>query len=150
MNKIHYLMNREVNYTLSKCFLTRLTGREEVPLVKTDACGLVLFRFNNDFTGLRFKLVLNDIEILTAAHIHLGMRGENGQIVAFLFGPVTSGISVNRGVVTGIIVESDLTGPLQGISLLDLARKMEIGNSYVNAHTENHPNGEIRGQIKRF
>ncbi|MGH1145207.1 CHRD domain-containing protein [Bacillus pseudomycoides] len=150
MNKIHYLMNREVNYTLSKCFLTRLTGREEVPLVKTDACGLVLFRFNTGFTGLRFKLVLNDIEILTAVHIHLGTRGENGQVVAFLFGPVTRGISVNRGVVTGIIVESDLTGPLQGMSLLELARKMEIDNSYVNAHTENHPNGEIRGQIKRF
>lgn len=143
-------MNREVTHTMSKGFFARLTGREEVPPVRTDAFGLAQFRFNNDFTRLRFKLVVNDIEKLTVAHIHLGMRGENGPVVVFLFGPVTRGISVDRGVVTGIITESDLVGPLQGMSLLELAREMEAGNTYVNAHTENHPNGEIRGQIKEI
>ena len=121
-----------------------------MPPVRTDAYGLALFRFNNDFTKLKFKLVVKDIEKLTAAHIHLGMKKENGPAFAFLFKPVTHGISVDRGVVTGIIVECDLVGPLQGMSLLELAREMEAGNTYVNVHTENHPNGQIRGQIKRF
>ncbi|MBO1580620.1 CHRD domain-containing protein [Bacillus sp. XF8] len=134
---------------MSKCFFAKLTGREEVPPVITDACGIAQFKFNNDFTRLRFKLVVNDIDKLTVAHIHLGMRGEEGDVVAFLFGPVTPGISVDRVVVTGIITESDLVGPLQGMSLLDLAREMEDRNTYVNVHTENHPNGEIRGQIKQ-
>ncbi|KLA27073.1 CHRD domain-containing protein [Bacillus cereus] len=135
---------------MAKCFFARLTGREEVPPVRTEAFGLAQFIFNSDFTRLRFKLVVNDIEKLTAAHIHLGMRGENGPVIAFLFGPVTRGISVDRGVVTGIITEDDLVGPLQGMTLLELAREMETGNTYVNVHTEDHPNGEIRGQIRKF
>lgn len=143
-------MNKEVNHVLSKCFIAKLTGREEVPPVCTDAFGIAQFRFNSDFTRLPFKLVVHDIEQVTAAHIHLGRRGENGPVVVFLFGPVTRGISVNRGVVTGIITESDLVGPLQGMSLLELAREMDTGNTYVNVHTEKHPAGEIRGQIKRF
>lgn len=139
-----------MNHVLSKCFIAKLTGREEVPPVYTDAFGIAQFRFSNDFTRLRFKLVVHDIEQVTAAHIHLGRRGENGPVVVFLFGPVTRGISVNRGVVTGTITESDLVGPLQGMSLLELAREMDVSNSYVNVHTEKHPAGEIRGKIKRF
>jgi hypothetical protein len=92
---------------------------------------------------------VNDLEKFTAAHIHLGMRGQNGPVVAFLFGPVTRGISIDTGVATGTITKDDLVGPLQGMSLLELARQMKAGNTYVNAHTERHPNGEIRGQIRQ-
>ncbi|WP_242281027.1 CHRD domain-containing protein [Bacillus cereus group sp. BfR-BA-01347] len=134
---------------MAKCFFARLTGREEVPPVRTIAFGLAQFIFNRDFTRLRFKLVVNDIEKLTVAHIHLGMRGENGPVIAFLFGPESRGISIYRGVVTGAIMEEDLVGPLQDMSLFELAREMKAGNTYVNIHTENHPNGEIRGQIRK-
>ncbi|WP_090689447.1 CHRD domain-containing protein [Bacillus sp. 166amftsu] len=150
MNNIWHQINKEVNHTLSQCFIAKLGGREEVPSVCTNAFGIAQFRINDDFTILPFKLVVHDIERVTAAHIHLGEGVENGPVVVFLFGPVTRGISVDRGVVTGTITASDLVGPLQGISLLDLVRKMGAGNTYVNVHTEKHPNGEIRGQIKRF
>ncbi|MCI0765841.1 CHRD domain-containing protein [Bacillus sp. TL12] len=109
---------------MSTCFISKLTGREEVPPVYTDA----QFRFNNDFMKLQFKLVVHDIEQVTAAHIHLG----------------------DRGVVTGTISETDLVGPLQNMSLLELANRMNTGNTYVNVHTEKHPPGQIRGQIRRF
>lgn len=131
-------------------FLARLTGREEVPPVNTDAFGSTEFVFNEDFSKLRFRLVVNDLEKFTAAHIHLGMRGQNGPVVVFLFGPVPRGISTYTGVVTGTITENDLVGPLQGISLLELARQMQLGNTYINVHTERYPNGEIRGQIKKL
>jgi hypothetical protein len=29
-----------------------------------------------------------------------------------------------------------------------LTKSMELGETYVNVHSEEHPNGEIRGQIK--
>ncbi|AAY60543.1 CHRD domain protein (plasmid) [Bacillus cereus E33L] len=76
-------MNGEVNHTMSKCFFARLTGREEVPPVRTDAFGSAQFIFNKDFTRVCFKLVVNDIKKLTAAHIHLGMRGEMGRLLPF-------------------------------------------------------------------
>jgi hypothetical protein len=130
-------------------FFARLTGGQDVPPVNTDAFGSASFVFNDDFTRLRFKLVVNDLDEFTVSHIHLGMRGQNGPVVIFLFGPVTRGISVNTGVVTGTITEDDLVGPLQGMSLFELAKQMNAGNTYVNAHTERYPDGEIRGQIRQ-
>ena len=38
--------------------------------------------------------------------------------------------------------------PMAGKTLIDLNKAMELGETYVNVHTEEHPNGEIRGQIK--
>jgi hypothetical protein len=131
-------------------FFANLSGRQEVPPVNTDAFGSAQFIFNEDFTKLRFKLVVNDLEKFIVAHIHIGMKGMNGPVVAFLFGPITRGISVDTGVVTGTITKADLIGPLQGMSLIELAVQMKEGNAYVNAHTERYPNGEIRGQIKRL
>lgn len=94
-------------------------------------------------------LTVRNIRKVTQAHIHLGRVGVNGPVVAFLFGPVDFGISVNRGVVTGVITRNDLTGPLAGRSLASLIEAFRNGRAYVNVHTVNHPNGEIRGQVRR-
>ena len=40
-----------------------------------------------------------------------------------------------------------LEGPLAGKQLSDLSIAMSNGTIYVNVHTEQNPNGEIRGQI---
>ncbi|MNP53856.1 CHRD domain protein [compost metagenome] len=49
----------------------------------------------------------------------------------------------------GVLTRRDLVGPLQGRTLRDLIREIERGNTYTNVHTEQHPNGEIRGQNGR-
>lgn len=108
-----------------------------------------MFQVNNSGTELRFRLVVRNIGRVTQAHIHLGRRGQNGPIVAFLFGPSKFGISVRRGVVRGVLTNQDLIGPLQGRTLRDLVREFERGNAYVNVHTIQNPDGEIRGQISR-
>ena len=41
----------------------------------------------------------------------------------------------------------DLVGPLEGMSISDLIRKMRAGETYVDVHTISNPGGEIRGQI---
>jgi hypothetical protein len=48
---------------------------------------------------------------------------------------------------SGNVHASDLTGPLAGKTINDLVSAMQSGNTYVNIHTEEHPNGELRGQI---
>jgi hypothetical protein len=54
--------------------------------------------------------------------------------------------------VTGQISEGQITpanfvGPLQGMQLDDLISLMQNGSAYVNVHTEQNPQGEIRGTV---
>ncbi|MDQ0062185.1 hypothetical protein J2T14_004385 [Paenibacillus harenae] len=73
----------------------------------------------------------------------------NGPVVVTLFGPNKFGISVRRGIVRGVLTAADLSGPLAGLTIADLITEFNNGNAYVNVHTVQNPNGEIRGQIKR-
>jgi hypothetical protein len=54
--------------------------------------------------------------------------------------------------VTGQVSEGQITpanfvGPLQGMQLDDLISLMQNGQAYVNVHTEQNPQGEIRGTV---
>jgi hypothetical protein len=133
---------------MSLCFTAKLSGRQEVPPVVTDAFGSAELEFSRNFKELHFKLVVNDLQGFTQAHIHLGIKGENGPVVAFLFGPVMPGIDVEKKVIKGTLTRLDLVGPLSGLPLSELAKHINAGNAYINAHTEDFPDGEIRGQIK--
>ncbi|MFD3270020.1 CHRD domain-containing protein [Paenibacillus dendritiformis] len=130
-----------------RTFRAILSGRNEVPPVRTIASGNAIFELSSNRTQLRFRLVIRNINRVTQAHIHLGRRGQNGPIVAFLFGPSKFGISVRRGVIRGVLTSRDLIGPLKGKTIRDLIREIERGNAYVNVHTIQFPDGEIRGQI---
>jgi hypothetical protein len=48
---------------------------------------------------------------------------------------------------TGTITPDKLEGPMAGKQLSDLATAGVNDKLYVNIHTEQNPNGEIRGQI---
>jgi hypothetical protein len=134
--------------TTSSIFRATLEGEQEVPPVDSDAKGFAIFRLSNDGTELEYKVIVANIEDVTAAHIHLAPKGENGDIVAFLFNPEapTEG-RTNGALARGTITSADLVGPLEGATLSELIDQIEAGNTYVNVHTVEHPAGEIRGQI---
>jgi hypothetical protein len=52
-----------------------------------------------------------------------------------------------NGMVEGIITSADLVGPLKDETLSELIDQIEAGNTYVNVHAVEHPDGEIRGPI---
>lgn len=131
-------------------FFAMLEGSEEVPPVRTEAFGNVKFKVSRDERRMSFRLTVNNLDNFTQAHIHIGRRGVNGPVVVFLFGPVDPDISVSKGVVEGVITSGDLVGPLEGEPLSTLIDLMLDGKTYVNAHTAQNPDGEIRGQIKCF
>ncbi|KAA9028472.1 CHRD domain-containing protein [Niallia endozanthoxylica] len=133
----------------TQVFIAKLVGSEEVPPVRTNATGVTKFTVSNDGRKIVYELTVNHLDNFTQAHIHLGRRGMNGPVVAFLFGPANPDISVTRGFVEGIITEKDLVGPLQGKPLSVLIDLMRDEKTYVNAHTAQNPDGEIRGQIMR-
>lgn len=129
-------------------FFADLEGSQQVPPVRTSASGEATFRVNGANRQISFRLTMRNIQRVFAAHIHLGRPGQNGPIVAPML-MVTPSMSLNLGQVMGTISQGELTGPLQGRTLNDLIDEMEAGNTYVNAHTEQNPDGEIRGQIRR-
>lgn len=132
---------------VSAVYHARLSGANEVPAIMTSAAGRAIFWLNSDHTELRYQVVVHTLDNALASHIHLAPAGENGAVVAFLFGPAAPGGRFNGVLATGTITAQDLIGPLAGTSLADLIAAIEAGNAYVNVHTIANTGGEIRGQI---
>jgi hypothetical protein len=118
-----------------------LSGSEEVPPVQTEATGVAEFIPGED--SVAYSVNATNIQGATAGHIHLGKQGENGPVVVTLFkyDPPMNEVSE-----TGTFTADKLEGPLAGKQLPDLAAAGANGTLYVNIHTEQNPNGEIRGQ----
>jgi hypothetical protein len=130
-------------------FDARLTGESEVPPVQTNASGFADLDVEME-DGQRvvdYHLYVSNIDRVTQAHIHQGNSSENGPIIVPLFnastptGPVTGQLS------EGHITPANFVGPLQGKQLDDLIALMQNGTAYVNVHTEQNPQGEIRGTV---
>ena len=96
-------------------FVAHLSGSEEVPVVATLAQGQAIFHLSKDGNELHYKLIASNIENVVQAHIHVGAAGENGPVVAFLYGLVAPGGGRTEGVLAeGTITAADLIGPLAG------------------------------------
>jgi hypothetical protein len=140
-----------------------LEGFQEVPLVSSTGDGDFRVRIHQDGNAFDFKLTYQDLEgQVTQAHIHLAQKGVNGGITVWLCttsaitGPVPAGTQTcpdtNPGEVAGTVQADDVVGPEgQGIApgeFDELIRAMREGGTYANVHTDKHPLGEIRGQIR--
>jgi CHRD domain len=122
--------------------VVNLTGSEEVPPVQTEATGIAEF-IPMGMDSVDYSVNATNIQGVTAGHIHLGAKGENGPIVVTLFKYDTPMNEVSEN---GTITADKLEGPMAGKQISDLAAAGNNGTLYVNVHTEQNPNGEIRGQ----
>lgn len=127
-----------------------LSGQNEVPPVETPATGEAEFTELNNGT-IKYRVQINSTGGFnaSAAHIHAGKEGENGEVVIDLLGTPTSKDKVTSYGMTfrGNLTDAGLKGPMQGKTLEDLVAAMDSGDTYVNVHTATNPNGEVRGQI---
>jgi hypothetical protein len=133
-------------------FQTHMTGAEETPARASKAQGQTIFQLSPDGSELRYKVMVANIENATMAHIHLGVVGQAGPAVLWLY-PVAPPAQLIPGPSQGVLGEgvataANLTGPLAGQSLAALVDAMRAGDAYANVHTSQFPAGEIRGQIE--
>lgn len=126
-------------------FTAQLSGDQEVPPIQTNASGMTWFKPKQD--RIEFELNVTDLQGVTMAHIHNGKQGENGPPVVPLFKSESPTVLINGKLANGNITPSMLAGPMAGKSISDLITVMGNGETYVNVHTQQNPNGEIRGQI---
>jgi hypothetical protein len=120
-----------------------LTGSEEVPPVETNATGRAdISAYTVAGDSITYSVNATNIKDVTAGHIHFGKPGENGPIVftIFKYDPPR-----NEVLETGTITADKLEGPLKGKQVSDLAFAGGNGSLYMNIHTVENPNGEIRG-----
>jgi hypothetical protein len=120
----------------AQTFTAKLTGKDELPPVNTQATGTAQFQLSSDGKEINYDLTTTNLNGFMMAHIHQGKAGENGQ-------PLTAPLSLGKGKITS----SDLQGPLAGKQISDLVNIIKSGQAYVNVHTDKNQNGEIRGQI---
>jgi len=101
---------------------------------------------------LKFELEATaHIENAQQAHIHLGARGQNGPIVAFLLPFDAAGVDFEEGdeIAEGKLTDADvIERPGFDGTVAALVERMRQGRAYVNLHTTAFPAGEIRGQIE--
>lgn len=111
-------------------YTASLRGTNEVPPVVTSSTGEFMAILSGDHTQLRYEGTFT-ASGATAAHIHRGAPGTNGEVIYPLD-------------LTGMT----LSGTLSFNATRDLG-DLNAGNLYVNVHTMTNPGGEIRGQLTR-
>ena len=108
-----------------------LSGDQEVPPVQTTATGSGTITVEDD-KSIQGKITTSNIKG-TGAHIHEAQVGKNGPDIITL--QKTS--------------DDEWTVP-SGAKLTDAQYDaFKAGGLYVNVHSNEHKNGEIRGQLKR-
>jgi len=128
--------------------IVHLSAAQAVPPVESHAQGEATFRLSRDGNSLSYKIITANIDDVTLAHIHVGARGTSGPVVVNLY-PI--GLPV-AGRASGVLAEgsitsADLVGPGAGYPLSALVDAMAAGLTYVDVHTLQYPEGEIRGQL---
>jgi len=134
--------------TGAQAYVAHLSGGQAVPPVNTYAQGMAVFELSSDATVLSYRLVVNNVKDVTQVQIRLSVNGDNGAVVASLYGASTAseaGVGVSA---EGIITAGTLTGPLEGQPLSALINSIQSGVAYVTVNTVANPPGEVRGQIR--
>lgn len=134
-------------------FKADLDGYQEVPAVSSTGTG----EFEARIVGntIEFELSYENLEgtTTTQAHVHFGKKSDSGGVSFFLCGGGgRPACTPDSGTFTGTVTAADIVGPTgQGIApgeFDEVVRAMRAGVTYANVHTDKHPGGEIRGQIK--
>ncbi|MBR9861607.1 CHRD domain-containing protein [bacterium] len=110
-------------------YTARLSGSNEVPSVNTNATGVAGLIVASDFSKVNLNLTFDNLSSdLTGIHIHEGAAGTNGSVVVDLMQ------YLNSNQVNAELTELEMD-------------KLAQGMYYINIHSEDFPNGEIRAQL---
>ncbi|TCG04836.1 CHRD domain-containing protein [Paraburkholderia steynii] len=116
-------------------FEVPLTGAQQVPPVQTPGTGSARLTYDPGTRVVTWNISFSGLSSqATMAHFH---------------GPAPAGKNAGVKVWLSQKGSMEMTSPLSGQATLspDDARMFEAGDMYINVHTKNNPNGEIRGQV---
>lgn len=146
-------------------FTATLSGKEVIPPVKTDGTGIANFQAGENL--LYYQINVLNAGKITSVQINHGAVGTNGDAIVTLIEskddddddvnligniPTLTGVASTKQSsssfsASGNVNVADLTGPFKDKTIADLVIALQNGETYVNVQTEDHPEGELRGQI---
>lgn len=146
-------------------FTATLSGKEVIPPVKTDGTGIANFQAGENL--LYYQINVLNAGKITSVQINHGAVGTNGDAIVMLIEskddddddvnligniPTLTGVASTKQSsssfsASGNVNVADLTGPFKDKTIADLVIALQNGETYVNVQTEDHPDGELRGQI---
>ena len=121
-----------------------LDGDQEVPPVTTTASGRGQVVINADRDRMRFALTVTMLptDQILMAHIHTAPIGMNGGVAFFL---ADSSFS---SPLLGTLTEDDFLPTPEAPTYADFLGALFGGETYMNVHTIDNTDGEIRGQLE--
>jgi CHRD domain len=114
-------------------FKVALSGAEQVPPMETPGSGTADLTWDPPTRVVTWRVTYSQMSSpVTMAHFHHGARGHNGPVVIWL---------TKEG--------EPVASPIVGRATLSPkeAEQFEDGDWYINVHTKDHKEGEIRGQV---
>lgn len=137
-------MSKQVNHKHHHChrrreqrFEATLNGAQEVPPVTTDATGTGTFLLDKKRRRLVYAVAFAGLSTpFVAAHFHLGAPGVNGPVLE----------PIEDVQLTADDTAGAATGVWQRLTRAEI-KAIRANGVYVNVHSEQFPNGEIRGQV---
>ena len=135
-----------------------LNTAQEVPAVTmpSEAIGSAMVTLNGSQMAITYSVELTGpfTGPPVAAHIHMGARGESGDVLFFLCANMPPmGLTVQMcpaadgSTITGSLTAADIQDATMMITMADVVDALLTHGLYINVHTEANPLGEIRGQI---
>jgi hypothetical protein len=127
---VSLLVGMTVGASGGRAFTTQLAGANEAPVLgDPDATGTAQVWINPGLRSVCWSITVDNVEPITAAHIHLAGVGSAGMVVVPL-NPYTGGCAT----ITRELALRILENP---------------SAYYVNVHNATYPGGAARGQLSR-
>ncbi|MEO8368274.1 MAG: CHRD domain-containing protein [Candidatus Solibacter sp.] len=149
------IMRGQLQPAIRKVLMGVMSSDNEIPVQATGSgMGLVvaIATLNSGgglATGVTYQTInykLFDSTNFTGMHIHQGAAGINGPVVINTGIPSTTLVDPNGGVVGPYYTEIDTTNAAQVATFANLFLNPQ--STYINIHTNLHPGGAIRAQLR--
>jgi hypothetical protein len=128
------------------------TGDEQVPPITSTASADATFTYIPDPNepSITWSITLTNpdgVELLggAGAHLHCGPAGETGPVVVAL---LPASVDTNAtSTYTGTITNADVSDDTCGINTTGIFNSILLGNLYLNIHSTENADGELRSQL---
>lgn len=125
-------------------FLVELTPDEVTSEVETDAMGQGHFEVSEDGDSIEYSLHAENLDGAVAGHLHSGVKGEDGPPAELVLFENDEPMNYDGDVASGTLTEDDLIGEM---TWEEVSMGLVAGEIYTDVHTEEYPDGELRGQL---